>query len=104
MKQDRNSQAGYHPLRPDLDEDILWLLRKKDALSLPPQPLRDHLLRAYVKYVHPFLPLLDLEEFMQSFERTGEGTISLVLWQAIMFAGTAFVDIVHLESEGVPNT
>ena len=26
--------------------------------------------------------------------------MSLVLWQAIMFAGTAFVDIIHLELEG----
>ncbi|KAJ9614614.1 hypothetical protein H2200_002751 [Cladophialophora chaetospira] len=88
------------PLRTGLDEDMLWLLRKKKALSVPPQPLRDHLLRAYVQYVHPFLPLLDLEDLMQAFEMKGEARISLVLFQAIMFAGTAFVDMVHLESEG----
>ena len=58
------------------------------------------MLQAYVSYVHPFLPLLDIEELVEAAENKGEMKISLILWQAVMFAGAAFVDIVHLESEG----
>ncbi len=58
------------------------------------------MLRAYVDYVHPFLPLLDVEDLIQAAENKSDMKISLILWQAVMFAGSAFVDISHLEAEG----
>ena len=88
-------------LRGDLDPDTVWLLRRNKALSIPQEPLRDSLLSAYTLYVHPFLPLLDLEEFVLVVRGEDETKkISLVLFQAVMFAATAFVDMVYLESNG----
>ena len=63
--------------------------------------MRDELLRAYICYVHPLLPLLDLEDFLKAIDGgDGSNTISLILFQAVMFAGASFVDMSHLESEG----
>lgn len=51
------------------------------------------------------MPLIDMHELMEIVEEdTGAtGTISLLLFQAIMFAGTAFVDIEYLRCAGFSN-
>jgi hypothetical protein len=89
------------PLRHDLDPDVLCLLQRKKALSLPRPASREELLRAYICYVHPFSPVLDLEYFLDSVQgEHDDKKISLVLFQAVMFAGTGFVDIEYLRAEG----
>jgi hypothetical protein len=48
------------------------------------------------------MPLLDLYEFLMIVE-SGNGTlgrISLILYQAVMFAGSAFCDMEHLHNAG----
>ena len=88
-------------LRAEIDLDDLIHLRMKGALSLPQPPLQIELLRKYVQYVHPFLPLLDLEDLLQPVYDNGNSTqVSLLLFQAVMFAATAFVDMRYLEAEG----
>ena len=44
------------------------------------------------------MPLLDLHEFVTILDRTDGnlGKISLILFQAVMFAGSAFADMRHL--------
>lgn len=81
--------------------DIDYLFAK-GALSLPQIPLRDALLRAFYEYVHPYMPLVELHELLRIIDDgTGEtGRVSLLLFQAIMFAGTAFVDLEQLKSAG----
>ena len=89
------------PLRPDLDPGVLCLLRQKKALSLPRHTVRGELLRVYICYVHPFLPLLDLGYFLDAVEGKNESKkVSLILFQAVMFAATSFIDIRHLKAEG----
>lgn len=88
------------PLAKDLDQDIFHLLRQRGALTLPNAVLIDELLRGFVCYVYPMLPILDLGEFLQAIEATNSNTISLVLLQAVLFAGIAFADIAHLQKEG----
>ncbi len=89
------------PLPPDLDPDIIQFLHRKGALSLPTPTMRDELMRVYVCYVHPFLPLLDLGAFIKAVASEDETCkISLILFQAVMFAGASFVDMSCLESEG----
>ena len=81
-------------------EDIDYLAAK-GALSIPDVSLRNELLKAYVHYVHTYMPLLDLEEFLQTVvQNDGIHRISLLLFQAVMFAGMAFVDIKHLKAAG----
>lgn len=84
--------------------DIDYLFAK-GALSLPDTPVRNALLRAYLEFVHPYMPLIEIHDFLQIIEDgTGEsGKISLLLFQAVMFAGTAFVDMDFLRSAGYSN-
>jgi len=87
-------------------EDTYYLF-KKGALSIPDTSFRNALLRAYVEYVHPYMPLIELHDFLDIVNR-GNGTmsdgtpgkVSLVLFQAVMFTGTAFVDKSWLEGAG----
>lgn len=81
-------------------EDIDYLAAK-GALSIPEVTLRNELLKAYIHYVHTYMPLLDLEEFLQTIvQNDGIHRISLLLFQAVMFAGMAFVDMKHLQAAG----
>ena len=84
--------------------DIDYLFAK-GALSLPETPIRNALLRAYLEYVHPYMPLVEIHELLQIIEDgTGaNGKISLLLFQAVMFAGTAFVDMDYLRGAGYSN-
>jgi hypothetical protein len=81
-------------------EDVEYL-RSKGALAIPETPLRNELLRAYVKWVYSSLPVLDLHSFLEAVATNdADANISLLLFQAVMFAGTAFVDVRHLKAAG----
>ncbi|KAH6892084.1 fungal-specific transcription factor domain-containing protein [Thelonectria olida] len=82
-------------------EDIKYL-HVKGALSVPALPLQNALLQAYVEFVHPYMPLMDLGSFLGIISgRDGRnGQISLFLYQAVMFAGSAFVDMKYLREGG----
>ena len=82
-------------------EDVTYL-SIKGALSLPPVPLQNALLQAYVEYVHPYMPLMDIHEFLSIVNRRDglNGQTSLFLYQAVMFAATAFVDMKYLREAG----
>lgn len=81
-------------------EDILYL-ENKGALSIPDQQLRDELLKSYVEFIHPFMPLLNIHEFVATIDRNdGSSPISLLLFQAVMFSAIASVDIRYLHSAG----
>ncbi|KAF2842406.1 hypothetical protein M501DRAFT_928147 [Patellaria atrata CBS 101060] len=82
--------------------DEIAYLEKKGALTTPANGLRNELLRAYIEFVHPYMPLLDLHDFLAVVDRTdgSAGRISLILFQAVMFAGSAFVDMQHLRNAG----
>jgi hypothetical protein len=84
--------------------DIDYLFAK-GALSLPDDRVRNALLRSYLEYVHPYMPLIEVHELLEIIDDgSGEfGRISLLLFQAIMFAGTAFVDMEFLRAAGYSN-
>jgi len=87
---------------PRVGEDDIMFLEKKKALEIPNTTLRNELLRCFVEFVYPYMPLFDLRDFLQGIE-AGDGTkgkISLVVFQAVMFAGVAMVDIIHLRRAG----
>lgn len=89
------------PLETSFDQEGMRFLRHKKALSLPSKALQDQLIRSYILYVHPFLPLLDLGDFLQAIDDNSESNqISLILFQAVMFAASAFVDLHLLEADG----
>jgi hypothetical protein len=91
--------------------DISYL-QARDALTIPSEPLQIALLKADVEFVNPTMPLLDLEEFLSAVkygtagpgsiarENAGKKQISLLLFQAVMFAGAGFVSLKILREEG----
>lgn len=82
-------------------QDIRFL-REKGAVTLPSRALQSALLQAYAEYVHPYMPLLDMHEFLEIVNTTdgSRGQVSLFLYQAVMFAATAFVDMKYLREAG----
>ncbi|CAH0053313.1 unnamed protein product [Clonostachys solani] len=85
-------------------EDVSYL-HFKGALTLPTIALQNALLQAYVEYVHPFMPLMDIHEFLSIVNRRDglNGQTSLFLYQAVMFSATAFVDMKYLREAGYPS-
>lgn len=82
-------------------EDVEYL-RAKGALTLPVPPLQNALLQAYIEYVHPYMPMLELQDFLSVINSPdgSSGQISLLLYQAAMFAATAYVDVRWLQDAG----
>jgi hypothetical protein len=91
-------------LPPRLQKEDIDYLSMKGALTVPDVGLRNELIKSYIHYVHSYMPLLDLEDFLQVIAMNdGVHRMSLLLFQAVMFAGTAFVDIKHLHAAGYQN-
>ncbi|KAH8810792.1 C6 transcription factor [Xylogone sp. PMI_703] len=89
-------------LPPSLQPEDIQYLWMKGALSLPNILLRDKLIEAFIQHVYPSLPLIDLQQFVRTVNNSGKDgvSISLILFQAIMFAGAAFVDLSDLQNVG----
>ncbi|EON98413.1 putative c6 transcription factor protein [Phaeoacremonium minimum UCRPA7] len=76
-------------------------LAEKDAMTIPDDDFRDELLRTYVKIIHCFMPAIDLDEFLDPIINGDEKRpVSLLLFQAVMFASVIFVDGDLLRSRG----
>ncbi|OGM39793.1 C6 transcription factor [Aspergillus bombycis] len=89
------------PLPSHISPEDLEFLRFRGALSIPESGLRNELLRCYIKWVHSFMPVLNLQDFLRCVaENDPNGNISLLLFQAVMFVATAFVDLKHLQDAG----
>jgi hypothetical protein len=64
------------------------------ALNMPSVSLRNEILRAYITWIHPLLPLLDLPKFLQDLLLQNDCAFDHpALYQTVMFAGSAFLDI-----------
>ena len=92
----------FRPLPRKMDTVDIEYLTRKGALILPPQSLRTELIRCFVQYVYPYMPLLDLHDFLPIALQTEEsqGNMSLLLYQAVMFVGASFVNVQHLHAAG----
>ena len=97
----RHLPAYIKPLPARIGAHEVVYLSNKGALTIPPLPLRNALLRAFIEFVHPFMPLLDVPDLIDSVDRSdGTNQVSLLLFQAIMFSGVAMVDAQLLRSAG----
>ena len=90
------------PLSDGLDEDDLTYLLKKGVLSLPKEDFRNVCLCRYVEFVHPVLPLLELNETLTIIGTSNgqNGKISLLLLNVIIYAALPFVESKHIRSAG----
>ena len=69
-------------------------LESKGCLHLPSRPYLDLFIRHYFLHVHPCMPVLDEGQFWDMYSnmcdnREGTDKISLLLFQAMLFAATA---------------
>ncbi|KAH8805029.1 fungal-specific transcription factor domain-containing protein [Xylogone sp. PMI_703] len=91
------------PLSSELAPEDIEFLVTKGALWIPPSKLRDAILCSYIKFVHPFLPILELPKLLCIFQgqKATENTkMSILLFQAIMFAASVYVDVNLLIDNG----
>lgn len=89
------------PIPPRIMREDLEYLQKKGAFLIPENGFRNELLRCYVQYVHPYLPIVDLKDLLTTIERNQTSdNVSLLLFQAVMFAGTAYIDMRYLVAQG----
>jgi hypothetical protein len=90
------------PLPAKIGPDEIAYLDKKGALTLPEGTLRSEMLRAYIEFVHPYMPLLDLHDFLTVIDRPDGslGKVSLILYQAVFFSASAFISMHHLRLAG----
>ncbi|KAL2399760.1 Cutinase transcription factor 1 beta [Exophiala dermatitidis] len=106
----KSMDTGYEPL-PDcvkpiaqhLTMDDIHYLRIKGALDIPSIELRKALIQSYVQYFHPLMPLLDLPTLMNCANECPTNTtpkMSILLLQAVMFAGVTFVDSEQIKRAG----
>jgi hypothetical protein len=93
------------PLPKTLTEDDLEFLERKGAFTLPDSEIRDEILRSYVSTVHPFMPILDVRAFLTAVTNNTKGDrISLLLFQAVMFAGLSALDLQLIQRMGFKTT
>ena len=89
------------PLPDRFGNDDITYLQNKGALTIPNVELRNELIRCYAEVIHPFMPLLDLHDFVATIDcKDGSKQVGLLLFQSVMFAGVASVNIRHLENAG----
>jgi hypothetical protein len=90
------------PLPKSLAAEDIEYLHAKGALTTPTAALRNQLIKSFVEYVYPFLPLINLEEFLRVVQDDNGkgGQISLLVFQAVMHAGSGVVDMRYLQAAG----
>ncbi|KAJ5960225.1 Short-chain dehydrogenase/reductase SDR [Penicillium vulpinum] len=86
-------QRTFKTRLPNISEESKEYLQLKGALRIVPIDLRNQLLGAYIKYVHPLLPVIDLQWFLLNVMVEDESRFpSPLLHQAVMLAGSAFIE------------
>ncbi|KAF5681399.1 cutinase transcription factor 1 beta [Fusarium denticulatum] len=87
-----------------LEPDDVYYLESRNCLSVPTPDALDDFIREYFLHVHPGLPLLDEAQFWAVYsgdkEPRGEPTISLFLFQAMLFVSCSFVPFSTLKGLG----
>jgi len=67
-------------------------LQRRGAFKVPERKLMLELLTSYCNYIHPQLPFLDLQPFLDGILGKAGKKVSFLLFQAVMYAGMAHLD------------
>ncbi|OQV06492.1 Fungal specific transcription factor domain-containing protein [Cladophialophora immunda] len=101
ISDDRNILPPYmQPVPARIHAEDFQYLRGKGVFTVPGVRLRNELLTSYARFVDPFLPILEFVDILTTVQENHSHSISLFVFQAIMFAGISHVDIVHLRTAG----
>jgi hypothetical protein len=89
----------FSPLPEHLSSTDISYLAARSAFELPSEALQVALLQAFVEFVHPSLPVLDVDEVLETV-KSGKGRkISLLLFQTMMLGGMEYVSDRILKAE-----
>ncbi|WAO91601.1 Zn(2)-C6 fungal-type domain-containing protein [Fusarium falciforme] len=90
------------PLPVRIPADDVAFLYSKGAFTLPSVDCQNALLRSYFNFTYPHMPSLDMNQFLGAMTARDAkpGQVSLLLLQAILFAGAAHVSMDHLKAAG----
>ena len=83
------------PPSAQLPASHLAFLHAEGALNLPSFEIQQSLVEAYAEFAYPYMPVVHLQDLLDILYGTSvaeKASISLLLYQAILFSGCAFVD------------
>ncbi|KAL7904916.1 fungal-specific transcription factor domain-containing protein [Trichoderma velutinum] len=88
-----------------IPHEDLNFLEQQGCLRVPIRPILDEFIQQYFLHVHPFLPLLDEGDFWEMYDITEhpQTCISLLLFQAMLFASCTFMSQSTVCMLGFPN-
>lgn len=93
------------PLSTRMSPDDLAFIARKGAMTIPEPELRDEILRSYLFSVHPFMPMLDAKPFLHAILKgQRQHQVSLLLFQAVMFAGLHSLPLTVIRRLGFQTT
>ncbi|KAG5761624.1 hypothetical protein H9Q72_010280 [Fusarium xylarioides] len=85
-----------HNIHSIAQQDLNYM-EAQGCLHVPSRPILDNFVEQYFRHQHPFLPLLNEGDFWEMYsqkESTGpQSTISLLVFQAMLFASCNFVSL-----------
>lgn len=79
------------PAVKSLSTEDLNYLRAKGVFNLPSTSTRDALITCYFHHVHPFAPILDVDEFIAEYEK-GRASL-LLLWSMFLAAASVSLNL-----------
>ena len=89
------------PLPSHLTAEDRDFLVHRGVLEIPEVRWRNEILRSYFQSVHPFMPLLDVEAFLEPMvRRSSRSKVSLLLLNAVMCSGALHVNTHVLRALG----
>jgi hypothetical protein len=88
------------PLSPSLGTDDLRYLAKRKCFECMSSDLERIVIRRYAEFIHPLLPVLDLDEFVGIVFGDLPQKISLLLYHTVLCAGLAVVEIETIHEYG----
>jgi len=62
-------------------------LQDKGCFLLPNEDTRCRLLQSFFHHVHPFMPIIDVRDFLTRYNTGGPKKVNLLLFWSILFAG-----------------
>ncbi|KAL2808496.1 hypothetical protein BJX63DRAFT_439391 [Aspergillus granulosus] len=87
-----------------IEFDLRSELFASGSLPLPSTALRDLILHSYLHWVHPLVPLLEFPYLLQRLLQDDDRNFPhIFLYQAILYAGSSFLDPLQLQEAGLPS-
>lgn len=101
QESDHSSLTNPPHLNPAYDSDELLVRQGQEPVTVPDQSLRRHLVRCYLRHVHPSLPVMTIHDLVDIIDlRDGSPSCGWFVLNALFAASASFVDLDILRDFG----